>query len=249
MLPRIGPRPGCVAMSTKVCPALWFSAANIALEKRIERICDFGGSLPPRKPSTRMRRAGPGHLLQHLLHLVRIVGQRLDLILRQHVAEAIALRIRRGGRRVAADRHALGDLLDRQRHLAPVVSPARTRTSGTVRLSKPGNAHGDGVAARPARSAAVATPWPSELTVRHTDVPRRRLGARDDDRRRWESPRRSDPGRRPAACRSGVGLRGRADRRPPATARPASASGTSRVCMIARSLSSRSRSASDRSSG
>ena len=113
MLPRIGPRPGCVTMSTNVMPAPWFSAANMPLEKRIDRICDFGGSLPPRKPSTRIVRAGPRHLLQHLLHLVGIVGQRVDLILREHVAEPIALRIGRARRRIAADRDALVDLLDR----------------------------------------------------------------------------------------------------------------------------------------
>src|SRR5260221_3100032 len=124
MLPRIGPSPGWVEMSTNVCPALWFSAPNIALEKRIERICDFGGSLPPRNPSTRIVAARAGHLLQDLLHLVRIVGQRFDLILLEHVAETFALRIRRGGCRVAPDRDAFSHLLDRQRHLAAVVAPA-----------------------------------------------------------------------------------------------------------------------------
>ena len=58
-LPRIGPRPGCLEMSTIVSPPSWFSATNIPLAKRMDRICDFGGSLPPRKPSTRMVAPGP----------------------------------------------------------------------------------------------------------------------------------------------------------------------------------------------
>ena len=57
--PRIGPMPGWVTMSTNTMPPPWFSAANMSREKRIDRICDFGGSRPPRKPSTRIVAPGP----------------------------------------------------------------------------------------------------------------------------------------------------------------------------------------------
>ncbi len=70
------------------------------------------------------RAAGPGHLLEHPLHLLGIVRQRVDLFLREHVAEPIAVRIGGARRRIAADRDALVDLLDRERHLAPAVAGA-----------------------------------------------------------------------------------------------------------------------------
>ena len=57
MLPRVGPAPGIVMMSMKCAPPMppWFCAAYMSIRgRRIERIWDFGGSLPPVKPSTRM---------------------------------------------------------------------------------------------------------------------------------------------------------------------------------------------------
>ena len=103
-------------------------------EKRIDRICDFGGSLPPRKPSTRIVAPGPAISFSTCSISSGIVGQRVDLILRQHVAEPIAVRIGRDRRRVAADRDALVELLDRQRHLAPVVAGAHADVGHDRRL-------------------------------------------------------------------------------------------------------------------
>ena len=186
----------------------------MSLEKRIDRICDFGGSLPPRKPSTRIVAPGPGHLLQHLLHLVRIVGQRLDLILRQHVVESVAASDRmppspdRGRPHTLSSSFWIGSVTSRR------LSPARTRTSVSVRASRsPGKVALDRVAARPAGSGAVATPWPSERHVRHTHRPRRRLSASDDHRGVWDHGAArildDDPQRAGLA-----GLRGCAGRRP-----------------------------------
>ena len=45
-------------------------------------------------------RARTGHLFQRFFHLVRIVGQRIDLFAREQVAERVAPRI---GRPLAAD--------------------------------------------------------------------------------------------------------------------------------------------------
>ena len=58
-VPRNGPPPGVVVMSTNAMPPPWFSAANRSRRKRIPRICDFGGSFPPRNPSTRTTASGP----------------------------------------------------------------------------------------------------------------------------------------------------------------------------------------------
>ena len=57
----MGPAPGIVMMSMKSAPPIppWFCAANMSMRgRRIERICDFGGSRPPVKPSTRMVEPG-----------------------------------------------------------------------------------------------------------------------------------------------------------------------------------------------
>jgi len=56
--PRSGPRPGCVTMSMKKAPALWFSAAKPSRVMWTDLICAFGGSGAPSKLSTRMI-AGP----------------------------------------------------------------------------------------------------------------------------------------------------------------------------------------------
>ena len=123
--------------------------------------------MPPRNPSTRMRRAGPGHLLQHPLHLVRIVRQRVDLVLRQHGAEAIAVRIGRDRRRVAADRHALVQLLDRS-IASRRFSPARTRTSGIDQRLEPGKRDLERVA--PGRQVRPRSPPPGRRRRRRSRV-------------------------------------------------------------------------------
>ena len=46
-------------MSTNTRPPPWFSAAKRSRRKRIDWICDLGGSRPPRKPSTRIVAPGP----------------------------------------------------------------------------------------------------------------------------------------------------------------------------------------------
>ena len=52
--------PGLVMMSMpKPPPASWLSAANEFMRKRIDWICDFGGSRPPRNPLTRIVAPGP----------------------------------------------------------------------------------------------------------------------------------------------------------------------------------------------
>ena len=52
--------PGLVTMSMpKPPPASWLSAAYEFMRKRIDWICDFGGSRPPRNPLTRIVAPGP----------------------------------------------------------------------------------------------------------------------------------------------------------------------------------------------
>ena len=103
----------------------WFCAANLSMRgRRIDRIWDFGGSLPPVKPSTRMVAPGRRHRLEHPLHLVGIVGKRFDLFARQHRAERRAARVHRRALLVAADRHVLVELLELQGDRAPVVAGA-----------------------------------------------------------------------------------------------------------------------------
>jgi len=59
--PASGPFPGCVITSMNIMPFMppWFCAANWSIRgRRIDRICDLGGSLPPEKPSMRMTAPG-----------------------------------------------------------------------------------------------------------------------------------------------------------------------------------------------
>ena len=93
------------------------------------------------------RRARSRHLPQHLLHFVRVVGERGDLVLREHVAEALAVRIGGGGRGIAADRHALVHALDRERDLATVVAALDAHVSNGAGLEAR-KAHLDRVMAR-----------------------------------------------------------------------------------------------------
>ncbi len=90
------------------------------------------------------RGAGARHLLQHLFHLVGIVGQRVDLILREDRVEPIVVGIGRHRRRIAADRYALVDLLNREPHLAPVLAGANAHVRQDARL-EPGKARLDRV--------------------------------------------------------------------------------------------------------
>ena len=81
------------------------------------------------EPVDAERRAGPSHLLQRLLHVVGIVGQRLDLRPRHDVAECVAARIESPVARILADDDVFRDLGDGQLHLAP---PARPRAHADV---------------------------------------------------------------------------------------------------------------------
>ena len=137
MLPRSGPSPGCVETSTKVWPALWFSAANIAAEKRMDRICDFGGSLPPRNPSMRIVAPGPAISFSTCSISSGSSGSasicsRVRTLLKRSLFGSDAAA---AGSRPTATLSAIfsiGSVISRR------LSPGRTRRSVTVRLSKPG---------------------------------------------------------------------------------------------------------------
>jgi hypothetical protein len=66
--------------------------------------------------------AGPGHVLQCLLHLVGVVRQLVDLRLSENRGKGVASRIRSALARVASDVDRLGELRDRQLDFAPVVA-------------------------------------------------------------------------------------------------------------------------------
>ena len=68
------------------------------------------------------RRAGPAHLFQRRFHVVRIVGQGVDLLAGEQVPERIAARIERAVARILADHHVFGDLGEVELHLAPRVA-------------------------------------------------------------------------------------------------------------------------------
>ena len=87
---------------------------------------------------TRSTAPGPGHVAQHLLHLVGIVGQLVDLLLAEHGGERVAARIARALARVAADLHGFRELRDRQLDLAPVLAGAHADVADVGRL-EPGD--------------------------------------------------------------------------------------------------------------
>jgi hypothetical protein len=70
-----------------------------------------------------------GHFLEDALHFVRIIGKRIDLILRQDGVEAVVVRIGSDRGLVSSDGHVLVELLDLQHRIAPVL----TRTDADVR--------------------------------------------------------------------------------------------------------------------
>ena len=145
---RSGPFPGIVMMSMWMAPLMppWFCAANMSiLGRRIDRICDFGGSLPPVKPSTRMVAPGGDIALSTCFHLVRIVGQRVDLLARQHRAERRAARVERRRLRVARDGDLLIELRELQRDAAAHVAAAHADVLQD-RRREPGELHLDRVA-------------------------------------------------------------------------------------------------------
>ena len=153
-------------MSTNIMPPPWFSAANMALENRIERICDFGGSLPPRNPSTRIVAPGPAISFSTFSISSGSSGSASICSFEQHVAESIAVRIGRGGRRVAADRHALVDFSIgsvTSRRLSPaadadVRDDVRSRSRGTPRRARSGQAPGPSRWPRPGRRRTRPAP-------------------------------------------------------------------------------------------
>jgi hypothetical protein len=159
-LPRSGPRPGCVEMSMKLWPALWFSAANMAVENRIDRICDFGGSLPPRNPSMRMVAPGPAmsfstcSISSGSSGSASICSRDSTLLNRSLFGSDAAAAGSRPTATLSAT-FSIGSVISRR------LSPGRTRTSLNVELSNPGKLAL--TAYRPAGTfGAVATPWPSD---------------------------------------------------------------------------------------
>ena len=95
--------------------------------------------------------AGARHVAQHLLHLVGIVGQLVDLGLAEHRRKRVAARVAGARARVAADLHRLRKLRDRKLHLAAVVAAAHADVSDCGRL-EPRRFDANCVAARIERS-------------------------------------------------------------------------------------------------
>jgi hypothetical protein len=92
-------------------------------------------------------RSGAAHVAERLLHLVGIVGQLVDLRLAEHGGERVAARIAGPLARVAPDLDRLGELRNRQFHLAAVVAGADAEVAYVGRLEA-GRLHVDRVAAR-----------------------------------------------------------------------------------------------------
>ena len=75
-----------------------------------------------------------GHVPQRLLHLVRVVGQLVDLRLVEDRRKCVAARIAGALARVAADLHRLGETRDCQLHLATVVTCPHAHVADVGRL-------------------------------------------------------------------------------------------------------------------
>ena len=93
------------------------------------------------------RGAGPRHLFEHPLHLVRIVRQLVDLRLPEHGGERVAAWIACALARVASHVHRFGEPGDFQLDVAPVVARPHAHLAGVVRLES-GRLHVNRVPAR-----------------------------------------------------------------------------------------------------
>ena len=117
-------------MSTRGKPASWFSA-----EYGIEAEANLGDLRLRRQAAAReavdpQHGAGPGHLLQLLGHLVLVVGQGVDLVLRQRRREVVA-DVLVG--LVAGDLDLLDVAGDRQLDVAPLLPAAADVDVGDLR--------------------------------------------------------------------------------------------------------------------
>jgi hypothetical protein len=114
---------GRVMISIWVRPASWLSAANELVRKRICRISSRAGRRPPRKPLTWNVARAAGHLLQRQGKLVRVVGERVDLVLLQRGGLGVATAI--VGCRQVADHDFLLQAGDPQRDVLVVRATAQ----------------------------------------------------------------------------------------------------------------------------
>jgi hypothetical protein len=140
-LPPSGPMPGCVMMSmwSIPCRPPWFCAAIMSiLGRRMERICDFGGSLPPVKPSTRMTAPG-GAIAFSTFSISSGSSGKASICSRVSTVEKAAPCGSSAAACLSRDTlscwsiFAIGSTSDRR------VSPFRTRTSRRTTDWKPGN--------------------------------------------------------------------------------------------------------------
>ncbi len=109
-------------------------------------------------------RPGRRHRLEHRLHLVGIVRQRVDLLAGQNRAERAALCVERRRLPVAADGEPFLDALDLQRHAAPGVAPGRARARRARRRSRIPGTRPRSCSGRPGTSSITATPVPPVIT-------------------------------------------------------------------------------------
>jgi hypothetical protein len=140
--PRSGPLPGPVVMSMCIIAVRppWFCAANWSIRgRRIDRICDFGGSLPPVNPST--RRTDPGGAMALSAASISsgssgsaAICSRVSTVENAWPRGSRAALCRSRPTATSSVIFRMGSMIVRR------VSPARSRTSGTTTVSKPGNA-------------------------------------------------------------------------------------------------------------
>ncbi len=124
------------------------------------------------------RRARRRHRLEHPLHLIGIVGERLDLLAREHGAERRAARVHRRALLVAADGDRFVELLELQGDRAPVIAGADADVADERSLET-GELGPDRV--------------PAGLEVfEHRDAERRRLALAPDRRERLVLPLEDD---------------------------------------------------------
>ncbi len=171
VLPRIGPAPGIVMMSMNIAPLMppWFCAANWSMRgRRIDRIWDLGGSLPPVNPSTRI--VAPGGAIALSTRSISSgssgsasICSRVSTVLNAEPRGSIAALCLSRLTVTASSSFWSGRVIVRR------LSPARTRTSRTSAVWKPGNSAR--TVYRPgSRSSNTATPNPDVWPSRRTDA-------------------------------------------------------------------------------
>ena len=181
VLPRIGPAPGIVMMSMKCAPLMppWFWAANWSMRgSRIDRIWDFGGSLPPVNPSTRI--VAPGGAISFSTRSISSgssgsasICSRVSTVLNAEPRGSIAALCL--SRLTVTSSSSFWSW----RVMVRRLSPARTRTSRTSAAWKPGN------------SARIGVPARLEV-FEHRDAETRRLAFAPDRRERLVLPLEDD---------------------------------------------------------